>query len=342
MMKSFKFVLLVSLFFMGCVSNSDNNIPDVSNIKIDFDIHRFDHELKSLDSLKMLDQIQALKAKYPAFANLYFNSIYPIDLQDAELLSNTLKGEFFNYLLDTTSTVFGEMADIKKDLHEAYQFLKYYFPNSDIPDVYCLVSEFGYQRFIFSDENEKDALGIGLDLFMGSDFPYKEIDPSNPAFSDYLTRSFNKEHLVKKSIETILEDKLGPAPGNRMLDIMIHNGKKLYFLDKILPSTPDSIILEYTTEQTDWVSENELEMWAFFFREDLFYESNTMKIGKYLNPSPNSPKMPDNAPGMTGNYLGWKIVEAYMNRFPQTSINDLIIEKDAQKILDQSKFKPRK
>ncbi len=78
------------------------------------------------------------------------------------------------------------------------------------------------------------------------------------------------------------------------------------------------------------------------WKEDLFYVSDINKINKLVNPSPNSPGMPNAAPGRTANYLGWKIVEAYMERQSNYFIQDLVVEKDAQKILNISKFKPRR
>ena len=90
-----------------------------------------------------------------------------------------------------------------------------------------------------------------------------------------------------------------------------------------------------------WATDNELEMWAFFFKEELFYKTNMMEINKYVNPSPDSPGMPEGAPGRTGNYMGWQIVKAYMKRHPDKSIMDLIQMADAQKIMNESRFKPR-
>jgi len=52
--------------------------------------------------------------------------------------------------------------------------------------------------------------------------------------------------------------------------------------------------------------------------------------------------MPPEAPGRIANYMGWQIVKTYMNRYPDKGLEMLIMENDAQKILDLSKFKPRK
>ncbi len=343
-----KIILLLSiLVIFSCSDPSSEDIPDVSHISESHQLVRFEQSLFGLDTNNLDTELKALIDKHPAFSELFFTNIFPIDLEDPQALKTILAAESMIKLKDTTEFVFKNFSRIDNEFSKAFKYLKYYFNSPkgkqlEAPNLYTFISEFGYQRFLFQDETGKDAIGIGLDLFLGGDYPYKAIDPTNPAFSEYLTRSFNKEHLVKKCMELYIEDLMGPAPGNRMLDQMIHNGKKLYVLDKILPTTHDSILLGYTAGQVEWVDQNQLEMWAFFLKEELFYEANSLKISKYINPSPNSPKMPESAPGMTANFLGWKIVEAYMKKNPSLDMIKLIKEKNAQKILDESKFKPRK
>ena len=63
---------------------------------------------------------------------------------------------------------------------------------------------------------------------------------------------------------------------------------------------------------------------------------------KYINTSPNSPGMPDQAPGRTANYIGLQIVKAYMKRFPETTIPELLAIQDVQKIMDLSRYKPKR
>lgn len=344
LMKNILFVAICcSILFYGC-SDIDSDTPDVSHIQLDYKLVRFDEELFAIDTLDVQSGFENLKNKYPAFIDLYFSQILPLADPNSEQFLKELRlfltEKSIIYLKDTTSVVFGDFVKEKQEFDKAFKFLKYYFPKLETPNVYTIISEFGYQRFLFSDEN-KDGLGIGLDLFLGSEYPYKAIAPENPAFSNYLTRSFNKDHLVRNAMEIIVDDLVGEAPGSRMLDQMINNGKKLYLLHKLMPALQDSVLYVYPQEKLDWVRDNELEMWSFFFDENLFYETNMIKINKYINPSPNSPGMPDIAPGRTANYIGFQIVKAYMKRNPDFDFQDLISEKDHQKIMDQSRYKPR-
>lgn len=345
-MKYFLGVSLIFTLMISCQKDSVN-VPDVSGIDGNFDLFRTEQELMKLDTNSVSVGLAELMDKYPAFMNIYMNNVMGFtDQEDPEIQAQNIKGfiqdENINLLYQAVQIQYGDFDDLEKDFRAAFKLYKYYFPERNVPDIYTFISEYGIQRFIFSDQDGNDALGIGLDLFLGSDYPYQEFIPNNPAFSQYLIRRFNKAHLVKRGVGAMVEDVLGPNKGNILLDKMIHNGKKLYILDHLLPYTPDSIIMEYTDAQLNWCEDNQLEMWAYLLKEDLFYESDINKINKLVNPAPNYPGMPDEAPGRTGNYIGWKIVEAYMKRNPEKTLQDLVVFEDAQKLLELSKYKPRK
>jgi hypothetical protein len=345
-----KGALCVTLIFLtvgiwSCVNESKEFIPDVSEIEITQEIVRFDQLLSQLDTNDLAHEVEILKTRYPEFTEIFFTRVLPFVGDTNEAFLTNLKGyltdERIRKLQDTVAIVFedfeqGALADLVKGM----KYMTYYFNDFVPPNIYTFTSEFTYQKFLFEDV-ERDGLGIGLDMFLGKDYKYKELDPNNPAFSQYLTRTFSKEYIPKMMMEILINDRVGRVTGSRLLDHMIHNGKQLYILDKVLPESPDSILFEYTSEQMEWVKSNELEMWAFFFDQDLFYESNTVKINKYINPSPNSPGMPPSAPGRTANYMGLQIIKAYLKKYPQTSLQNLIDLKDAQYIMDKSRYKPK-
>lgn len=335
-------LLALSIFIISCKQSS---APDVSDIHADFEIIRTDVELKNVHSKASLDSIYQ---KHPAFYSLFFNEITGMntsknpdtmyaDLQ--EFMSDSMIISTYNL----TDRKYNSLQDLHKDLESLFKYLQYYFPNRfEVPNIYTLISGFGYQTFIFEDEKQRDAIGIGLDMFLSPEIPYKKIFPDNTNFSDYLTRSWSKPFIVKKVADLYLEEINGESPGHRLLDYMIHNGKGLYITSLLLPEKNDTIIHEYTKEQMDWCYANELQMWSFFLDQKLFYESNFKKIGKYIFPAPKSPDMPDAAPGRTGNFIGYQIVKAYMNRYPETTIEELIRMTDSQQFLEKSKYKPQK
>jgi hypothetical protein len=335
------FCFFITLLLFSCKSDKVH-APDVSNVKVDWKLMRYEQDLFKVDTNNMQASHTALKAKYPVFNYLYFKSVLPLTEDTTKLhaaIKGFLKDKDIIRLKDTTQLLFGDMQDFRTEMDYAYKYLKHYFPKARIGNVYTYISEFGYQRFIFND-GDKDAIGLGLDMFLGASYPYKNIDPTNPSFSAYLTRTFTKEHMVPKAVELIVDDMLRDIHNEKLIDFMINNGKKLYIMQKLLPYTNDSLIHEYNAKQMKWVKENELEIWSFFRDKNLMFDTDLMKINKYINPSPDAPGMPKEAPGKTANYIGLKIVQAYMDKYPQTSLQHLIEMKDTQKILELSKYKP--
>lgn len=340
MRKLLLFISLSSCIFIYSCQSDNIDLPDV---KDQFKFIDFDTKLFDVDTTGIKKDIGELIKEHPAFSDLYFNSILDVggeDELDMSLISDFITDPSIRHLKDTIDLII-DKGELKSEFTKALSYIKHHFPHWNIPNIYTLISGFGYQRFLFEDE-AGDAIGVGLDFFLGSQYPYKSIDPNNPSFSSYQTRSFNKEHIVKKSLEVWLEDKLAPLRSSRMVDHMIRNGKKLYVLNKLLPSTNDTVVTEYSLKQLEWAKDNQLQIWTFFLNEDLFFETNMRKLNKYINPSPDAPGMPLEAPGRIANYMGWQIVEAYMDKNPEVSIENLVMDSDAQRILDKSKYKPKK
>lgn len=342
-MKFYYLLFALSIIIFSC--KDEVKVPDVSNIKVNPQIIRFDTAFYHLDTNKIGGELTALQDSYPAFTKLYFTNILPLGKDTSKLLidevSSFLRNKQIRHLYDTTEQIMQDLPGYLKGIKPMLQYLKYYFPKYQEPNFYTFISEYGYQTFIFND-NQRDGIGIGLDMFLGEKYPYKVLDPQNPNYSEYLTRTYNKSHIVPKIADVIIDDLCGSVKGNKMIDYMVHNGKKLYLKKLILPHTNDTLIYEYSKGQLDWVKTNEQEIWSFFLDQNLMYETSINKINKYINASPNAPGMPKDAPGKTANYVGMKIIEAYMTKYPNTSIEQLIQLSDAQQVLEKSKYKPHR
>ncbi|MFM9947425.1 MAG: hypothetical protein ACKV1O_05760 [Saprospiraceae bacterium] len=339
--------------FLGCTAalllqscgGERREVPDVSHISANVKIERFEQDLFRLDTTNMTASLAQLETRYPGFSQVFFRQV--LRSKNPAIASEGheayVKG-FINFppvrhLFDTCSTVFANMDDVAAQFDQAFRLFKYYLPERRTPDtITTFLSEYSYAGFLYGE----NSLAIGLDLFLGAYFPYARYNPGQEAFSSYLVRTYTRDHIVSKSMQLLIDDLLGTPSGNRMLDAMMFNGKKLYLLDLTLPNTPDSIKLEITAAQTDWLRDNELEMWAFFLDEKLLYSSEWKDIRKYIDYSPNSPGMPEGAPGRTANWVGWQIVKAYMELHPETTPEQLIAMKDAQVLLEKSRYKPKR
>ncbi len=335
-------ILCCYLIFFSQCKNDQNQSPDVSTIELNGDVIRFDQALSHLDTTQIVQSLLEFWPKHQRFNDIYFKNILGINSDSipiiAEITKNLITHSTNQYIQQIVDSIYPGL-EVFEPLKQSLKLLKHYLPGWKDPNIYTFISEFGLANFIFND-GERDGLGVGLDFFLGNRIPYKQIDPSNPSFSEYLARTFNKEHLTTKALRTILDDIVKAPTQNQILDPMIHEGKILYAISKLVPDTPDSIIHEYTDRQMLWCEENEYEIWAFLIEENILYSNDFRKYNKLINPSPTSPGMPKESPGRTANYCGFQIVSAYMD---QTKVPwHTLFETDAKTILSKSKYKPKR
>ena len=73
------------------------------------------------------------------------------------------------------------------------------------------------------------------------------------------------------------------------------------------------------------------------------YETDYPKIQEYLSVAPFTPgvgEKNESAPKL-GIWTGWQIVRKYMEKHPEVTLAQLMANNDAQKILNDSKYRPK-
>jgi gliding motility-associated lipoprotein GldB len=340
-MMKFKLILIAvvvasALLLGGCGCNTEQKKIDakVHVIQINLKINRFDKDLFQAAHQNNFDELQK---KYPAFFKLYVEQILQIGkLNDSTKLKVT---QFCNNksiagLQDTVLKYYSNFNPYQSDLEQAFRYHKYYFPTAKIPTIYTFISEFGY-GVITTDS----AIGIGLDMFLGEQYPYYQ----SLGFPKFIIKKCVAKNIVPSVMKAWQQN---IAPDNfakrRLIDRMIAAGKSIYYLDKVMPSLNDSIKINYSTQQLLWCNYNEFKIWEYFIKHNLLYTTDLAQINHIIGDSPVTPGMPPEAPGNIGAWVGWQIVKQYMNKNSTITMQQLMNETDGQKILDASKYKPSK
>ena len=222
----------------------------------------------------------------------------------------------------------------KLEIENALKRYHVYFPEQIVPQVATLISGFAYP-IVVTDS----VLGIGLEMYMGSDFTYYEM-MRVPLFR---RNRMTRKSLVKDAMKGWLQSEFIDETGNKtFLQQIIHQGKMFYALKKVLPETPPEIIIGYSTEQWDWCTNHEKAMWGHFVNKKLFYSTLFNEYHKFISEGPFTAAFTRESPDQTGFYMGWQIVNSYMENNPNVSLNELMINEDSKQILAQSGYKPRK
>ncbi len=333
------FLILIS----GCSTcNKKNYEVDVSNISVELKTHRFDKDLMSLTQLAdspPCEPMRTMKKEYGDFFSYYVHEILSFAEPDtscdlADSLQAFLFNPYFKSVFDTTCFhVYDNVDDLNKQLTEGFKHYIYYFPNAHIPAVVYYLN--GPRAFTYGDR----LLAIGLDWYLGSDYWYYHA--VQPAIPQFLIRRLRKEYIVPNAM-SVMGTNLFPFidDGKKCLDEMIYNGKILYLQQHILPQTPDSLITGFSQKDLEWMNDNEKEMWGYYLENKLLYETDALVYKKYVNDGPSTTGMPPEAPGNTGSWIGWRIIQKFMEENPDYTLQGLMNEQDAQKILTLSKYKP--
>ena len=332
-------IYLIFLFAIKFIYCKQSNRPDVSSIQVNIKIERFDKELFAGKNKNIIDIDKQLDSKYGLFYDDFIHRILDSKYSNTESLANLYKDQAYTDLSKEVDSVFPNLKVQEEGLNETFKYIKYYYPKAKIPKFISFASGFAYQMPVGDN-----YLGIGLDMFLGKNSKfYKAIVQSVPL---YLSRRFAPEYIVPRVAETYAHEELFAEPDDNrtLLSKMIFQGKVLYFLDQVLPENlSDSIKIGYTQQQLDWVQNFEGDIWAYFLENNYLYETDYQKIQVFLSEGPFTPGLGENrdsAPKL-GVWMGWQIVKKYMKAHPDVTLQQLMADNDAQKILNQSKYKPK-
>ena len=330
-----------SVLFLFTTCNTKSTIPDTNHIDLTVTIQRFEKDLFACDTTVYEPCFDGLEQKYPQFFPVYINNLLSIrqPSDTGRLYRQNLRRFIANAdlraLYDTVMLKYPDITLLEKEFTAAFKYYKYYLPHQPVPAVVTHISEFGTAVATF----DSTLLTVSLDMFLGKDFVYYQ-SIGIPRFIAYrLQQPFIVPTAMKAMAKALYETKPAEA---KLIDRMVEEGKLLYFLDKVLPYTPDSVKMGYSAAALQWCYNNEQEMWTFFVEKDLLYNTKALEYMKYITEAPNTPGMPPDAPGQTGVWLGWQIVRKFMQQNPNVTLDQLMQMTDGQEILKRSRYKPSK
>ena len=333
----------IYLFFLSLgafFSCNNNHRPDVSNIKVDIKIQRFEQDLYHGKNKSITETDQALSKKYGFFYDDFIHRMVGNpSMSGTEMLSALYKDKSYTDLNNEVDSVYPTLQKVENDLTESFKYIKYYYPKAKIPRFISILSGFAYQI-----TTGDDYMSIGLDMFLGRDSKfYGAIVQSIP---QYQSRRFEPQYIVPRVTEVYAREELFKErdEDQSLLAKMIYNGKILYFMDQVLPeATADTLKIGYTGQQLAWCKQFEGNIWGYFLEGNFLYQTDYPKIQVYLADGPFTPQLGEkrsSAPRL-GVWIGWQIVRKYMAENPSVTLQQLMAETDAQKILTLAKYKPK-
>ncbi|NPA43568.1 MAG: gliding motility lipoprotein GldB [Chlorobi bacterium] len=292
---------------------------DVSAVPAGVEVIRFDTLFYGGDPARL----PALKEEFPyLFSPGIPDSVWAAKMQDTLLLD----------LRKATDSVFPGPLGVEDRLADVFKHVKYYFPRWKEPRIITLYSDWDYMKKLYL----ADTLAfLFIDNFLGEDNPVYEGIPL------YLRHTMSKEYIPVEFARKTAEHTV-PLPRTKdFLSKMIYHGKLLYLQKAFMPRAHDSLLLGYTSAKWRWAVENEKNVWLYFLDQNLLFDTDKNLDMRFLNPSPFSKfytEVDNESAGMIGRYMGYRIVQAYMDRTGADL--QTLIKADPHDIFRESKYKP--
>lgn len=347
-MKKAFFSLIIFSVFVSC---SNKKIPDVSDIKVDIKQERFEQDFFRIDTNNLSASIELLKKKYPQFTQDFIYNILGLP-PDSILVEGQYAVAFkqfvhdYTYIKDSSDKIYRDFSKPFDEIKEALKFVKYYFPDYHLPkkvitfigpmDAFFQTS-FGTQGDVLTSE----GLAIGLQLHLGKNFSFYNSNIGQNLYPAYISADFDEAHIPVNCMKNIVDDMFPPSVKSAtLIEQMVIRGRRLYLLTSFLPRTKDAVIMGYSDDQMKSVNKNEGVIWDFFLSNNLLNSADQNITKNYVGESPKTQEFGEDAPGNLGSFSGLQIVRKYMDKFPQTTLPELM-RLEPRDIYERSRYKPK-
>jgi len=330
-LRFFNIILLIAVL-ISCQRNPLE--IDVSQVDATVEVKRLDQLL--FEEADIVTKHGQLHEEFGEFYRFYVEQVLRAGAVDDSATSYYIDGFVTDPVIREVQAEctkqFADFEPVQQELELALKHYKYYFPEKPLPEVVTFVSGFQYPVMV-TDK----TLGIGLDMFLGVDSDFY-VRLKLPRFQ---VRNMTKERIKVDAIRGWVssEYEIDELTGD-LLSLMLHRGKLLYLMDAMMPAVEDSLKIGYTGTQLAWCQENELRMWAQLVENNLLYKTDYADKMKFINDGPFTSVFPKESPARTGEWLGWQIIRSYMEKNSNLTLQELMDEKSATKILNQSGYKP--
>jgi hypothetical protein len=277
-------------------------------------------------------------AEYGDFYRVYIEDILqgaPVeDPRLSAVLARFVQDPDWSATQEAVDSVLGDMEPQRAAFEDALKRLHVLFPDSLTPRIIAFNS--GYNYGIFPTDS---VLGVGVEWFIGKEHPViGYLAPE--AFPQYVKDRMLPEMLVPSAMKGwLLVHYTRDIRGADVLVNLVETGKVMALLDALLPDTDPSLKFAFSTEQLEWCKANEYNIWKEIVSKEMLFSKNADDIGRLMNDGPFTNGLPRESPGHIGEWIGFRMVQAYLKDHPDTSFEELFAMNDPNTILKS--YKPR-
>lgn len=309
----------------------DNRAAD-----LDIKVARYDRLQFEYVTMNSVSALQKMKTDFPQATKILIEDVLSI----GEVNDVAINERLLEYYSDTTLLAlmkdvegkFFDLSEVEKKLTQGFKRLKKEVPALPVPLFYSQISALN-QSVVVNDS----IIGFSLDKYMGADYPiYKRF------FHDYQCRSMEPDRIVPDCFTFYLLSKypLDWRPKRALLDMIMHHGKINWVEARVLGYESYEKEMGYSEEEETWCKKNKAALWQMMVQNGHLYATDPMIVRTYLRPEPYTSILGDKTPAGVGVWMGILIIDEYMKKHPEVTVNDLLTRSDYSQMLEDTDFNP--
>jgi hypothetical protein len=329
----------LALIVSGCTTNELD--VDISNVETQpLKVQRLEKDMHGLSEQNFEDQSSKIKGQYGEYYEHYL-----MKFLNRRGTSDTLyKPSVLAYVTD-------------KDVREAYTYIEKLYPETKLEAIAAeadkSVKRFHYhfpkrklpKRLItvmsgwnYSIEYTDGALAVSLDMYLGDTAKFYQM----LRLPQYQARKMNEQYILPDMMRGwMLTEFDNGEPVNTLINHTIFYGKLFYAINALLPNENDSMLIGYTSKQMKYCDAYEKNIWSYFAEKNRLYENSLQNVRELIiSDGPFTGAISKECPPRIGMWIGWQIVRSYMKNNKDVTLEQLMAETDALKILNKSKYRP--
>lgn len=319
-MNRFYIISLILLLFTACSSNPLEVDAKDQIVKIDF-IH-LDSLLFQSDAKERLAIHHMMQQRTP---DVYeYNLAYCLKFKGStdSIFNNSIQqfysDPYIHQLELRLNQKFNNLSKFKTGITSGFKHLKYHFPTGKMPkSIVFMNSLFTANAFCTEEE-----IGVGLERYLSMNTDViRQLPPDQ--FFNWIKEGFDSEFLVRDALCSWIMTHYVPEVKGSLIENCINWGKILYLTKAALPSSSDAKVLRYSYEDFAWAQKNESQLWNYLVKEKLLFKNDDRMIRNLIAEGPFSAGLPEEGPDRLGQFLGYQIVQKYME-IEHISLSDLL------------------
>ena len=271
---------------------------------------RLDRILSSAESLDSSSLSDSIRPAIEAMARI---GIIESDTQQA--VRDYVNGRAFTFF-EPEITARLDSLNLSDTISSTIHTLEALLPDMQTPGhIYGIITP--YSQAVM---NVDSVMLIGLNHYLGHDYEaYRYFEP-------YIRRQKDARLMPYHVAESLIQQSY-PMRADSTASALIHilrDGAVTATLMEAVPDASLSCAGSWTDDELSWLRTHEAELWDDMTDRKMLESTDSRLIANLLAPSPATIMFGNHAPGRTGRYIGYRLIQAYLDHHPDTPMSSLL------------------